>query len=213
MENVDLILYIAIAIPLAAVLLFCERKARTTLLFLLIGMTVCLFCGEVNTLLFRVIPLPLNLFIVNITPTTEEICKALPVVVYAFLYRPGRRPLLSAAFALGIGFAILENTSVLFSSENIDVALAVLRGLGCGLSHGLCTMAVGYGCSYVYKRRKLFYTGTFALLSLSITFHAVCNLFVIADHSLLGSLLPVLLLVILLPIALLRKRSTQKKNI
>ena len=195
MENVNLISYIAIAVPLSGVLLFCERKSRTTLFFLLIGMTVCLFCGEVNTLIYRALPLPEELFVTNISPITEEVFKALPILAYAFLYYPSRRNLLVCSFALGVGFAVLENTVIISSSESISLWLALIRGFGCGISHGLCTMAVGYGCSFIYKRRKLFYTGTFALLAFAIILHAVYNLLSIGGYVVAGTVLAVVLLI------------------
>ena len=210
MENVSLILYIAIAVPLSGVLIFCERRSRTTLFFLLIGMTVCLFCGEVNTLLYRALPLPEELFITNISPITEEVCKALPVLAYAFLYFPPRKDLLVCSFALGVGFAVLENAAVISSGESISLWLALIRGFGCGISHGLCTMAVGYGCSYIYKRRKLFYTGTFALLAFSIILHAVHNLLSVGGYDIAATVLAVALLILFRLMA--GKRSHEKTD-
>lgn len=211
MENVNLISYVAIAVPLSGVLLFCERKSRTTLFFLLIGMTVCLFCGEVNTLLYSVLPLPEELFITNISPITEEVCKALPILAYAFLRYPSRKNLLVCSFALGVGFAVLENAAVISSGENISLWLALIRGFGCGISHGLCTTAVGYGCSYIYKRRKLFYTGTFALLAFSIILHAVYNLLSLGGYVVAGTILAVVLLILFWLIAGNKSEKTDEE--
>ena len=207
MENVNLILYVAIAVPLSGVLLFGERKSRATVIFLLIGMTVCLFCGEVNTLIFRVLPLTEELFVTNISPVTEEVCKALPVLVYAFLYRPSRKNLLVCSFALGVGFAVLENAVIISSGDNISLWLALIRGFGGGISHGLCTTAVGYGCSFIYKRRKLFYTGTFALLSFSIILHAVYNLLSVGGYDVAGTVFALVLLVLF---SLLTEKNQKK---
>lgn len=209
MENVHLILYIAIAIPLLTVLLFGERKSRTTLLFLLIGMTVCLFCGEINTLIIKAILLPEGLFVVNISPITEEVCKALPIIAYAFLFYPTKKSLLVSSFALGVGFAVLENVIIISSVKEISLWLAFVRGFGCGISHGLCTMAVGYGCSFIYKRKKLFYTGTFALLLFAIILHAVYNLLMISNYVIIGSVSPVVLLILF---RLLTRKKTDKKT-
>lgn len=208
MENVNLILYVAIAVPLFTVLLFGEIKSRMVVIFLLIGMTVGLFCGEVNTLVFNAIPLPEELFVVNISPVIEELCKALPIIAYAFLYCPSRKNLLISSFALGVGFAILENAIIIFSVEKISLWFALIRGFGCGISHGLCTMAVGYGCSFIYKRRKLFYTGTFALLLLAIILHAIYNLLMIGNYVVIGSVSPIVLLIVF---RLLTRGKSNKK--
>lgn len=211
MGNVNLIIFVAIAVPLLTVLLFGENKSRTTVTFLLIGMTVCLFCGEVNTLLYKALGLPEALFVVNISPVTEEVCKALPVLEFAFLCSPTRKSLLVSSFALGVGFAVLENAIVIFSAEEISLWLALIRSFGCGISHGLCTMAVGYGCSFIYKRRKLFYTGTFALLSFSIILHAVYNLLMVSGHVVVGTVMSVILLI--LCHLLTREKSNKKMRV
>ena len=41
--------------------------------------------------------------------------------------------------------------------------------------HSTCTAFIGLGISYVKKRRKLFYCGTFALLITAVIFHALFN--------------------------------------
>lgn len=209
MENVNLILYVAIAVPLLTVLLFGERKSKKTLIFLLIGMTACLFCGELNTLLFNAIPLTETLFITNVSPVIEEVAKALPILVYGFLFYPTRKDLLVSSFALGVGFAILENAIVITSAEEISLILALIRGFGCGINHGLCTMAVGYGCSFINKRKKLFYTGTFALLSFSIIYHAFYNLLMVGDYVVVGTALSVVLLI---TCGLLVRKKSNEKN-
>jgi Na+/H+ antiporter NhaC len=50
---------------------------------------------------------------------------------------------------------------------------------------------VGWGVSYVKKRRKLFYCGTFALLSSAIIYHATYNLLVQSKYQYVGILLPI----------------------
>lgn len=54
----------------------------------------------------------------------------------------------------------------------------------------MCTLLVGFGISFIRKRRKLFAVGTFALLSLAITYHSIFNLLVQSRMLVWGALLP-----------------------
>ena len=196
MGNLNLILFISFAGPLMMTLFVCRGKARTLLLFLLFGMGVCLFCGELNTIIMNMLPYDRRVFTRNFTPLIEEVCKALPVLVYAFLYRPDRRTLLECAVLVGVGFAVQENAFILSGiADTVSLSLALIRGFAAGISHGLTTLAVGYGMSFVHTRRKLFYTGTLALLTAAVIYHSVYNTLVQSKYELVGFLLPVLTLI------------------
>ena len=115
----------------------------------------------------------------TVTPATEEIIKAIPVLVYVFVISDNREKLLSSSFALGIGFALFENTYILINSvETVSIEWAFVRGFATALMHGICTAAVGFGMSFVKKKKKLFYCGTFALLMLAIIYHGIFNMLV-----------------------------------
>jgi hypothetical protein len=68
---------------------------------------------------------------------------------------------------------------------------AVIRAFGAGLMHGMCTLLVGVGISFVKKKSKLFLVGTFALLSTAITYHGIYNMLVQSDYRVIGFLLPI----------------------
>ena len=103
-----------------------------------------------------------------ITPISEEIVKAAPVLFYALVLSDEREKLMTIAFSAGIGFAMFENMVILIQNiENVSAGWAVIRGFSTALMHGVCTAAVGFGMSFIKKRRKLFYCGAFALLPLA----------------------------------------------
>ena len=58
---------------------------------------------------------------------------------------------------------------------------------------GLCTVTIGTGICYVKKQRKLFYTGTFGLLSIAITMHALFNLLIQSSFDIIGMVMPLAL--------------------
>jgi hypothetical protein len=57
--------------------------------------------------------------------------------------------------------------------------------------HGMCTLLVGAGITFVKKKRKIFWVGTFALLSTAIIYHGIYNMLVQSDYKMIGYLLPI----------------------
>lgn len=128
---------------------------------------------------------------ITMTPITEELFKALPVLFYAFVISDKRERLLSLSMALGIGFTVMENVTVIAqNAANVNMMTVLIRGFATGLMHGLCTAAVEYGISYVRKRKKLFYTGTFGLLSAAAIYHAIFNAKVQSPYPYIAYVLP-----------------------
>ena len=93
--------------------------------------------------------------------------------------------------AIGIGFAVLENAYYLVNYVDFSMIEAVIRAFGAGLMHGMCTLLVGVGISFVKKKRKLFAVGTFGLLSTAIVYHGVYNILIQSKFSTVGALLPI----------------------
>ena len=192
MENLNLTLYVSIIIPLGFAMIIFDKKARVNFLFMMIGLTVCLFCGELSTIVASQIPFSMRYITTNITPVIEEFFKALPILIYAFVYDPKKHQLYEAAIAVGVGFAILENAYILAGDADFATLIyGILRGLGAGTLHALATFLVGVGMSYIHKKPKLFYTGTVALLSTAIIIHSIYNSIISTDFYVIGMLIPV----------------------
>ena len=138
-----------------------------------------------------VLPMDMYSITVTVTPITEEILKALPILYYALVISDKREKLFTASMATGIGFAILENAYYLLSNPMFSMLNAVIRAFGAGLMHGMCTLLVGVGISFVKQRRKLFAVGTFGLLSTAIVYHGIYNILIQSDYSAVGALLPI----------------------
>ena len=147
----------------------------------------------------------------TITPATEEIIKAIPILIYAFVITDNREKLIASSFALGIGFALFENTYILINSvDAVSIEWALVRGFSTALMHGICTAAVGYGMSFVKK--KLFYCGTFALLMLATIYHGIFNMLVQSENlKYFGFVLP-LATYIPVVIALIARVINRKKT-
>ncbi|MBR2277705.1 MAG: PrsW family intramembrane metalloprotease, partial [Eubacterium sp.] len=164
MDNLTYIAFICLSVSLVLMLPLMEKKTRRIMIFMIVGIFSCLFVSELNSLLLRKFHNDIFYVTTTITPVTEEIVKALPILYFAIMVSDDRRTLISCAYAVGVGFALLENVVVLTQNiENVSILWALVRGFGSGLVHGICTVMVGWGISYIKKRRKLFYCGTFAL--------------------------------------------------
>ena len=191
MDNMIYILFISISIPLLLMALLMEKKARLPISFMIIGIFVSVFASEVNGLLSNLLSMDTYSITVIVTPVSEELLKALPVLYYAIVISDKRERLFTASMAIGIGFALLENAYFLLNSDNFTIIIAIIRAFGAGLMHGMCTLLVGVGISFVKKKRKLFAVGTFGLLSTAIVYHGIYNILIQSEFSTVGALLPI----------------------
>ncbi len=209
MQNLTLMLFICLAAPLSMMLFIFKGRSRAILGFLITGIFLCLFAGEINGYILNNTSLSLHFITVNITPLVEELLKALPIVFIAFAYKPDNRALLEGSVAVGVGFATMENICLLTSSSYmLTPLLLIARGFGAGMMHGITTLAVGYSMTVTRSDKKLRFTGTVAALSAAAIYHSIYNIIVQSSYPMLGILLPVLTYIPLLIIL----RVKQKRN-
>ena len=214
MENVSYIVFICFALPFVLGIPIVRRQTRQVLLFTFIGMCCCLFISEINGLLSRVIDQEIFYLTTNITPMTEELIKALPILIFALFISSERQELLTIAFMTGLGFALMENSTILVETivmkGSVDILWALIRTLGAGLLHSLCTTAVGVGISFIRDQKKIFLCGSFALLSWAIVYHSVYNSLIQSDYKYLGAALPMLTYLIVIAVLLIVYRKKVK---
>ena len=191
MDDIIYILFISIFVPILLMANLIEKKARLPIVFVLVGIFISLFAAEINGLLRNMLPLSDHELTTIVTPITEEFLKALPVLFYALVISDKQETLFTASMATGIGFAVLENIYYLLNSASWNVLDVVARAFGTGLMHGMCTLLVGVGITFVRKKRKIFWVGTFALLSTAITYHGIYNMLVQSQYEVVGYLLPI----------------------
>ena len=190
MDNLIYILFVSVFVPILLMACLIEKKARRPIIFVLIGIFVSVFAAELNGLLRDILPLTSFEVTITVTPITEEILKALPILIFATVVGAKKEALFTASMAVGIGFAVLENAYYLLNDATFNMMDAIVRAFGAGLMHGMCTLLVGVGISFVKKKSKIFVVGTFALLSTAITYHGIYNMLVQSDFEVVGFLLP-----------------------
>lgn len=190
MDHLIYILFVVIFVPILLMACLVEKKARRPIIFVLVGLSLSVFASEINAYLRNVLPIGTFEITITVTPITEEILKAFPILLFAVLFTPKKEALFTASMAVGIGFAVLENAFYILNSNSFHMVDAMARAFGAGLMHGMCTLLVGVGISFVKKKNKLFVVGTFALLSTAITYHGIYNMLVQSDYRIIGYLLP-----------------------
>lgn len=191
MDHLIYILFVSVFVPILLMACLIEKKARQPIIFVLIGIFASVFAAEVNGLLRGLLPMSAYEITIIVTPISEEILKAVPILVFATVLGARKEALFTASMAVGIGFAVLENAYYLLNDASFSMIDAIIRAFGAGLMHGMCTLLVGVGISFVKTKKKVFVVGTFALLSTAITYHGIYNMLVQSDYTVIGVLLPV----------------------
>lgn len=185
-------IFIAIVAPLIMLMMLLKGNSKVTFGFTIIGISTTLVAYGVNSILNSLLNMSTLNFTVGITPVCEELLKSMPVLVFVLLLSNKKQMIIEISMAVGIGFAVLENSYLLVSNyENINIAWAIIRGFATGLMHGMTTSILGYGMIYVNNNKKLFYTGIFGLLSLSIMYHSLYNMLVQSSYYYIGFAMPI----------------------
>ena len=195
--------------PILLMAFLVEKKARRPIIFVLIGIFITVFASEINAYLRNVLPMSAFEITIIVTPISEEILKAFPILLFATLFTPKKESLFTASMAVGIGFAVLENAFYMLTIDSFNMFDAISRAFGAGLMHGMCTLLVGVGISFVKKKSKMFVVGTFALLSTAITYHGIYNMLVQSDYRAVGYLLPITTYI---PFVVWRIKKARQKN-
>ena len=116
MVNLEYILFTCVTAPLFLMYLMLPGRAKLVLGYMIIGIIARLFVSELNALILPLFGNDLVYMTSVITPITEEIIKALPILFYAKVYSDKRDTVMLIAFALGIGFGMFENAVILIQN-------------------------------------------------------------------------------------------------
>jgi RsiW-degrading membrane proteinase PrsW (M82 family) len=115
-------------------------RLRTVLLVLVLGAVVAFVCLFLNPWLERLLGLGSASYIRYVAPLLEEAVKG--VVIVAALVRKRLGFLVDAAifgFAVGTGFAAVENTHYFLVLADPDLPVWTIRGFGTAVMHGGAT--------------------------------------------------------------------------
>ncbi len=189
-------IFLGTIIPLIFLIIVLKGENRLMMAFFSWGLIAFVLSLSVNNLIVRQSGITVSQLSVTWAPVVEEFFKALPLVCFLFMSKNTTRPVIYFAMASGIGFSIQENFLYLFSSIGSDgspVFFIVIRSITACLMHGIATAIIGYGISVIIKIRTMTLPLLFGLFSLSVTFHALFNLYIGSSLKLLGMVLPVVI--------------------
>jgi RsiW-degrading membrane proteinase PrsW (M82 family) len=154
-------------------------KFRSVLLAILAGACACGVCYFVNTGLGQLLGIDFKEYSRYVAPIVEEIFKASYVVYFIRTKRTGF--MVDAAilgFAVGAGFACIENIYALQVTFMSDIFVWVIRGFGTAVMHGATTasfaiISKNLSESHTSGAARVFLPG----LALAIAIHSFYNHF------------------------------------
>jgi len=159
-------------------------RLRTVLLTLAFGFVVAFACTFVNNSLIELLGLERTNYARYIAPPVEEIFKASYII---FLIRAKRVGFMVDAaicgFAMGAGFAVVENVLLLSSLSEAGILTWIVRGFGTAVMHSGATALFGIVSKnlsdrYVSGKHWIFLPG----LLMAIVIHSAYNHFFISPE-------------------------------
>lgn len=184
MDNVIYSIFLFIIIPMVLMIGFTEKKQKAIILFMAIGITLCLVASELNSFIISASNTDYFYYTVTFSPLVEELLKAIPLIytVFFFVDKPVKEKFVTWGFAIGVGFAIFENIVIFFQNgADMGVLWSLSRGIGASLVHGLCTGFVGMGLCFIKDFKKPYIFGIFSLVSFAAIYHGMYNSMVQSD--------------------------------
>lgn len=153
-----------------------------------------MICYFLNSQALSVTGLDLRTFSRYVAPLLEEGLKAVFLIYLIRSHRIGF--LVDAAihgFAIGAGFAFIENVYYLYALSGSDVLTAVVRGFGTAVMHGGATALFGIVTKALFDRPK--HAGLLAVvlpgLAIAYVVHALFNHFLLPPLVSTGLMLTV----------------------
>jgi len=183
-------------------------KLRSVLLTIGIGCLAAIVCIFINGWLLKSLPLDLPGFSRYVAPVIEEGTKA-GYLVFLIRYKKVGFMVDAAiyGFAVGAGFALVENVYYLYSLESHNILLWIVRGFGTAIMHGGSTAIVGILSKSLADVRSsdnpiIFLPG----LAFAMIVHSAFN------HFLLPPLATTMLLLVIFPVLIMMVFEQSEKN-
>jgi len=172
-------------------------KIKFILSAISVGAACALIGLFINPLILKVLALDFSMFARYIAPFVEEILKIILIVYLIWTHKLGFLvDSAIAGFAVGAGFALVENVYYLQSLPDSDIFLWIVRGFGTAAMHGGTTAMAAMIGKYLFdKHDKLYLTILPGLLAASLI-HSMYN------HFFLPPLISTAVLLLLQPLFL-----------
>jgi RsiW-degrading membrane proteinase PrsW (M82 family) len=171
---VPVLLFLAVLRALDSFKLVSSRSVFTALAA---GALAAVLCFTINTFFFRQFPGHQDQYARFGAPVVEESVKA---IYWIFLIATARVAFMAdsaiCGFAVGAGFALIENISYLHLLKGDDVAIWILRGFGTAVMHGGVAALGAIISAYLLESRqwhglRLFVPGLLTAIALHSLFN------------------------------------------
>lgn len=169
---------VCLAAPLLMAMFCMGKKYRHIVLFCLTGMGICLLSSYLNAFFAGTYHVDNIVAATQIAPVVEETMKFLPLLFYFVIFDPDKEHFKFAALLVATGFATLENVCYLMQNGAEQFVFLLIRGFGTGAMHIICGSAYGHWMNFVWDKKPLRSVCLFGILCITITYHAIYNLFV-----------------------------------
>ncbi|HEY4137141.1 MAG TPA: PrsW family glutamic-type intramembrane protease [Casimicrobiaceae bacterium] len=200
-------------LTLLATLLYLDSyklvRLRAVIAVLGSGAAIAAFCYVVNAYLVVLLGMDLAAFARYVAPLSEELLKSLVVVALIRSNRIGF--LIDAAifgFAVGTGFATVENLYYLEHVRDAGIGIWLVRGFGTALMHGGCTAIFAMMSVAMLERAR---HGTLAALVpgfiVAVLLHSAYN------HMYVSPKLATAIVIVVLPPLLLLVFQRSEKSV
>lgn len=193
-------IFICLAVPLLISAICLKGSRRRAIIFLLSGMTACLFSSYISTFVSASLHADRLSASLEIAPMVEEIMKLFPLLFYLMVFEPRIEDATGSMLMIAAGFATFENVCYLTVNGAARIGHLLIRGFGTGAMHVVCGAVVSVGLLHLWDRLWLRTAGTIGLLSLAITYHGVFNILVsqTGTAARIGYVIPLVTTVVLL---------------
>ena len=193
-------IFICLTAPLLTAVICLKGTRRRMLIFLLAGMTACLFSSYISTFLAAALHADRLSASLEIAPMVEEIMKLFPLLFYLMVFEPRIEDATGSMLMIAAGFATFENVCYLTVNGAARIGHLLIRGFGTGAMHVVCGAVVSVGLLHLWDRLWLRTAGTIGLLSLAITYHGIFNILVsqTGTAARIGYVIPLVTTVVLL---------------
>ena len=190
-------IYVCLALPVLVAVFCTDRRRRPSLLFLLSGMTACLFSAYISTFIMELMGTDITVATAEITPIVEECMKIVPVLFSLLIFESPRRVASNGILMTAVGFATFENVCYLTTNGAENLRNLLIRGASTGAMHITNGFLIGVGLLYFWDRLWIKSAGTVGLICLAIIYHAMFNVLVNEGgvFAIAGYLLPMFTLI------------------
>ena len=171
-------IFICLTAPLLTAVICLKGTRRRMLLFLLAGMTACLFSSYISTFLAAALHADRLSASLEIAPMVEEILKLFPLLFYLMVFEPRIEDAAGSMLMIAAGFATFENVCYLTANGAANMLHLLIRGFATGAMHVVCGAIISVGLFYLWDRLWLLAVGTIGLLALAVTYHGIFNILV-----------------------------------